>query len=247
MKPFADKVALVTGAGTGIGAATAIALAGQGARVALIGRQESDLAATLTTIEGAGGEALAIAASVDRPELLETAVAQTVDRFGALHFGINNAGISGLSAPAGTLDPAAWEQVIGVNLDGIFHAMRYEIPAILAAGGGAIVNIASVFANRGLPTRSGYSAAKHGIIGLTRAAGIEYAKQGIRINAISPGVIDTPLLDDGREQTALFTQAIPMGRLGRPEELANAVLFLLSDQASYITGTELVVDGGFLS
>jgi NAD(P)-dependent dehydrogenase (short-subunit alcohol dehydrogenase family) len=109
------------------------------------------------------------------------------------------------------------------------------------------VNIASVFANRGLPTRAGYSASKHGIIGLTRAAAIEYATQGIRINAISPGVIDTPLLDEGREQTALFTQAIPMRRLGRPEELANAVLFLLSDQASYITGTELVVDGGFLS
>jgi NAD(P)-dependent dehydrogenase (short-subunit alcohol dehydrogenase family) len=247
MKPFADKVALVTGAGTGIGAATAIALARQGARVALIGKQESDLVATRAAIAEAGGEALAIAASVDRPEQLESAVARTLDRFGALHFGVNNAGVSSASVPTGAIDPAAWEAVIGINLDGVFHAMRYEIPAILAVGGGAIVNIASVFANRGLPTRAGYSASKHGIIGLTRAAAIEYATQGIRINAISPGVIDTPLLDEGREQTALFTQAIPMRRLGRPEELANAVLFLLSDQASYITGTELVVDGGFLS
>jgi NAD(P)-dependent dehydrogenase (short-subunit alcohol dehydrogenase family) len=247
MSQFAGKVALVTGAGTGIGAATARLLSRQGAKVALIGRRLPQLDEVRGAIIAEGGEARAIETDVADFTAVNDAVAETVRTFGGLHLAVNNAGVSSGSIPTGDVSSDEWRDIMSVNLDGVFHAMRAELPEILASGGGSIVNISSVFGYRGLPTRSAYTASKHGVIGLTRAAAIEYAARGVRINVVSPGVIDTPMLDSGREQAALFAQTIPMQRLGLPDELAQVIAFLLSDAASYVTGADWRVDGGFLS
>ena len=247
MSSLAGKVALVTGAGTGIGAATAILLADRGVKVALLGIESDKIEDICAQIKANDGEAIAITADVSCSGDVETAVGKTIEAFGALHFGVNCAGVSSGAVPTGEVTPEDWQAITKVNLDGVFYSMRYQIPEIINSGGGAIVNISSVFGHRGLPSRSGYTASKYGVIGLSRAAAIEYATKNIRVNVICPGVIDTPMLDADREQVGQFTQAIPMQRLGRPEELATSIAFLLSDEASYITGTELVVDGGFLT
>jgi NAD(P)-dependent dehydrogenase (short-subunit alcohol dehydrogenase family) len=244
---MAGKIAFVTGAGTGIGAATAQLLARQCAKVSLIGRHMSALAGVRDSILADGGEARAIEADVADAGAMADAVAQTVAAFGGLHLAVNNAGVSSGSIPVGEVSAEAWRDVMSVNLDGVFNAMRAQLPQILASGGGAIVNVSSVFGYRGLPTRAAYTASKHGVIGLTRAAAMEYAARGVRINTVSPGVIDTPMLDSDRGQAGQFAQAIPMQRLGRPEELAHVIAFLLSDAASYVTGADWLVDGGFLS
>jgi NAD(P)-dependent dehydrogenase (short-subunit alcohol dehydrogenase family) len=244
---FNGKVALVTGAGSGMGAAVARHLASKGVKTVLVGIAADPLTKVRAEIEAAGGEALDITTNVAKPDEVEKAVSKAVEKFGALHFGVNCAGVSQTPKPIGDLAPSEWSDTISVNLDGIFHAMRYEIPAILAAGGGAIVNISSVFAHKGFADRAAYSASKHAVIGLTRSATLDYASKGLRVNTLSPGVIDTPMLDVDRESSNQFAQYIPARRIGRPEEIATAVAFLLSDDASYVNGAELIVDGGFLA
>lgn len=244
---FAGKVVMVTGAGTGMGAATAVLLAQRGAQVALVGRRQAPLREVEQTITGAGGEALALPGDVSDPDAVQQLVDGAVARFGALHHAVNNAGIASESHDLPDLPLPVWDQTIGTNLSSLFYAMRAQLPAIAAAGGGAVVNVSSVYGDRGLPTRAAYTASKHAVRGLTRSTAIDWAARGIRINELQPGVIDTPMIDQGPEETAAIQQAIPARRLGGPREIATAVAFLLSEDASYITGAHLVVDGGYLA
>ncbi|MFC0548468.1 SDR family NAD(P)-dependent oxidoreductase [Kutzneria chonburiensis] len=242
-----STVALVTGAGSGMGRATAILLAQRGAAVAVVGRRAGKLDEVVAEIEKSGGRALAVPADVGRPEEMERAVAQTVDRFGGLDWAVNNAGVAGKQVPTGELPVDEWRRVLDINLDGLFYGMRYQIPAMLARGGGSIVNISSVFADLGGPAVQ-YSTAKHGIRGLTRSAAKEYAAQGIRVNELQPGIIESEMTaadPEGAQRVA--DRGVPIGRIGTGTEIAAAVAFLLSDEASYITGAHLAVDGGFLA
>lgn len=197
----------------------------------------------------AGGRVLVVAADVGVAGDVEDAVEQTVAEFGGLNLAVNNAGIAGPSAVPHEMTIDAWDNIVRINLSGLFYGMRYEVPPMLEAGGGggAIVNVSSVFADRGQLTRAGYAAAKHGIRGLTCSAAIDYGTQGIRVNELQPGVIATPMLNSDHSHADQFAESIPMGRLGEPEELAPAICFLLSDDASYITGAHLAVDGGWLA
>jgi NAD(P)-dependent dehydrogenase (short-subunit alcohol dehydrogenase family) len=244
---FSGRVAFITGAGSGIGAATAVLLAERGASVALFGRRKDKLADVAARVRQAGGRALAVPGDAGVPADVERAVESTVTEFGALHYGVNNAGMSGYFVPAADLSLGQWHEVINVNLSGLFYAMKYQIPPILAAGGGAIVNVSSVFADRGGPSTD-YSAAKHAIRGLTRTAAKDYAARGIRVNELQPGVIDTEMTQANPEGTqAVADRGIPLRRTGTARETATAIAFLLSDDASYITGAHLAVDGGFLA
>jgi NAD(P)-dependent dehydrogenase (short-subunit alcohol dehydrogenase family) len=245
---FQNKAVIVTGAGTGMGADTAILLAERGASVALVGRREAPLAEVAARIEQAGGVALVVVADVSSPEEVTRAVALTVERFGALHYAVNNAGISSESHDLPDLPDAVWTQTLETNLSSIFYGMRAQLPAIEKAGGGAIVNISSVFADRGMPQRAAYSASKHAIRGLTRSAALDWAARGVRINELQPGVIKTPMLDQaGPGENERIAAGIAAKRLGTGREIAAAVAFLLSDEASYVTGAHLAVDGGFLA
>ncbi len=174
---------------------------------------------------------------------------KAVSRFGALHIAVNNAGISGPSAPTGEYPVEGWDRVIGVNLSGVFYGMRFQIPAMTASGGGSIVNLTSILGKVGFRNAPAYVAAKHGVIGLTESAAIEYAQQGVRVNAVGPGFIRTPLLDKNLDEDALKTIAgmHPMNRLGDPVEVAEMVLWLASDRASFVTGAFFAVDGGYLA
>jgi NAD(P)-dependent dehydrogenase (short-subunit alcohol dehydrogenase family) len=244
---FSGKAAFITGAGSGIGAATAILLAERGAAVALFGRRKDKLDDVAAQIRAAGGSALAVPGDVSVPSDVERAIDHTVAEFGALHFGVNNAGMSGYFQPVANLSIENWTEVINVNLSGLFYSMKYEIPSILAAGAGAIVNVSSVFADRGGPSTD-YSSAKHAIRGLTRTAAKDYAGSGIRVNELQPGVIDTDLTQANPEGTqAVADHGIPLKRVGTAREAATAIAFLLSEDASYITGAHLAVDGGFLA
>jgi NAD(P)-dependent dehydrogenase (short-subunit alcohol dehydrogenase family) len=244
---FAGQVAFVTGAGSGIGKAVASLLAKHGAAVALVDRHADSVERVGADILAGGGRALSLQADVSKATEVSRAVDLTIATFGALTLGVNSAGVAGLAAPVGELDPAEWDATIGINLSGVFYGMRYEIPAMLAAGGGSIVNISSVFADRGQVVRAAYAAAKHGIRGLTRSAAIDYAARGIRINELQPGVIDTPLHSADYARVREFASLIPAHRMGTTEEIAATVAFLLSDDASYINGAHIAVDGGFLA
>jgi NAD(P)-dependent dehydrogenase (short-subunit alcohol dehydrogenase family) len=244
---FAGKVALVTGAGSGMGRATAVLLARRGAAVTVVGRRESKLADVVAEITAAGGRALAVPGDVSRPEDYDRAVARTLEQFGALHYAVNNAGVTGNFIPLTEMTPEQWRQIVDIDLNSLFYGLKYEIPAILDAGGGAIVNVSSVFADRGGPTPE-YSSAKHGIRGLTRSAAIEYGGRGVRVNELQPGVIDTEMTQANPEGTQhVADTGIPMRRVGAGDEIATAIAFLLSDEASYINGAHLAVDGGFLA
>lgn len=247
MTQFADKVALVTGAGSGMGRATAILLAERGAAVAVVGRRADRLDEVVKEIENNGGRALAVPGDVSIATDVQRAVDQTVATFGVLHYAVNNAGVTGTFVQTADMPLEAWRKVIGINLDGLFYGLKYEIPAILGSGGSATVNISSVFADRGGPTVE-YSSAKHAIRGLTRTAAKEYAQQGVRINELQPGVIDSEMTRGETEATeGVVARGIPLGRIGAGEEVATAIAFLLSDDASYIVGAHLAVDGGFLA
>ena len=243
---FKGNSAIVSGGGSGIGEATARLLAANGVQVVV---SDIDLEAArrvVEAIDAAGGRAVAHAGNTARPGDAQTAVQCALEHFGALHLAFNNAGISGVLRPAGELAENEWQQVIDVNLSGVQRALRAQIPAMLAAGGGAIVNMSSILGLVGSATAPAYVAAKHGVTGLTRSAALAYAAQGIRINSIHPGYIDTPLLKVLDEATLAALKGMhAIGRLGQSEEIAHAACFLLSEGASYMCGSALVVDGGY--
>jgi NAD(P)-dependent dehydrogenase (short-subunit alcohol dehydrogenase family) len=251
---FDGKVALVTGAAAGIGRATAQAFAAEGARVVVSDLDEEGGAETVGLLKGAGGEAHFVRADVSSARDVRALVEQTVSVFGPLDCAFNNAGIEGPLAPTADYDDAAWERVIAVNLVGVFLCMKYEIQQLLRSGGGAIVNNASVLGSVGFAKASAYSASKHGVLGLTKAAAQEYATESVRINAVCPGFIETPMVMErgvaAGKDPAAHEQLValhPIGRLGRPEEIASAVLWLCSPGASFIVGHPLLVDGGYVS
>jgi NAD(P)-dependent dehydrogenase (short-subunit alcohol dehydrogenase family) len=245
---FTGKVAFVTGAGTGIGRATALAFAREGARVAVVGLTDVDNQETVRLIEQQGGKAVAATCDVTRTEDVKAALATTIDAFGRLDYAFNNAGVEQKPALAADLEEAEWDRILDTDLRGLFLCLKHEIPLILAQGGGAIVNTSSGAGVIGIPKSLAYTAAKHGVIGLTRSAALDYAPQNIRINAVCPGYIDTPMMDrftgDTPEGRAKVVAEEPIGRMGTPEEIANAVIWLCSDASSFVVGHALVVDGG---
>jgi NAD(P)-dependent dehydrogenase (short-subunit alcohol dehydrogenase family)/nicotinamidase-related amidase len=243
-KRFQDKVALITGGAGGMGAATAIELARLGAAVMIIDINGDGAEATARGIRENGGTAISYAGDVADVETHARILATLLQKFGALHYAVNNAGISGLFGALPDITVDDWRRVLHVNLDAIFYGMKYQLPAIEAAGGGAVVNIASIYAHLGLPRLDAYTASKHAVRGLTRSVAIEYATRGVRVNAVSPGPILTPLVEANPEQTERIAAKVPMKRMGKPIEIAKAVAFLLSEDASFITGAEIVVDGG---
>jgi NAD(P)-dependent dehydrogenase (short-subunit alcohol dehydrogenase family) len=244
---FAGKVAIVTGGGSGIGAAVARQLAGGGATVVVADRNLDGACEVVEQIKSKGGKAVAHEINVADPVEVEAMVARTVRDFGALNLAVNNAGIGGPSAATADYPLEGWNSVISVNLSSAFYGLKYEIPAIIVAGGGAIVNMASILGTLGFAQAPAYVAAKHGMVGLTKTAAIEYAKHGVRINSIGPGFIDTPLLSKNLDQSTLTYVAglHPVGRLGTADEVAALTCFLLSDEASFITGSYHLVDGGY--
>ena len=243
---FAGKVAFITGAASGIGRATAIAFAAEGARVAVLDRTEDSLAETADAVKKAGAEVLVIACDVSQPEQVEAAVSRVVETFGQLDIAFNNAGVENKAAPVHEIELAEWDRILDVNLRGTFVCMKHELAQMVQQGSGVIVNTSSGAGVRGVAGGASYTASKHAIIGLTKAAALDYAKQNIRVNAVLPGNIETPMMDrftDGDIQKAIDLE--PVGRLGKPEEIADAVLWMSADLGAFVTGAAVSVDGGW--
>lgn len=251
MNGINDAVAIVTGGSTGIGRATAERFAEEGANVVVADVNVDDGERTVETIVDDGGEATFVETDVSDPDDVESMVETAVDAYGGLDFAFNNAGIEGASAPATEQPLNNWDRVIGVNLKGVFLGMRFEIPALLDNGGGVIVNNASIAGLVGFPNLMPYVASKHGVIGMTKAAAIEFSGDGVRVNAICPGVIETPMVERSAEASPEMIEqvraATPIGRIGRPEEIGDAAVWLCSDDASFVTGESMVIDGGYTS
>lgn len=250
MARFDNKVVFLTGGATGIGRATALAFAHEGARVAVCDIAEAQAQETVKLITDAGGTALFIKTDVASASEVESAVQRTVAEFGGLHIGINNAGIEGSRDKAThDYDEATFRRVIDVNLTGVFLCMKYQIQAMRESkAGGVIVNTASFLGHFGMQFHLAYVTAKHGVMGMTRAAALEYARSGIRINAICPGFIDTPMTAARNEKDQQimdrYYAAIPAKRVGQPDDIAKAILFLASEDAGYVYGQGMIVDGG---
>ena len=248
-----DRVALVTGGGSGIGRAACLEFARAGARVVAVDIDGESAEKTAAEIRAMGGQALAARADVSQSAQVQAYVQQTLDQFGRIDCFFNNAGTEGRLAPLAEFDEAVWDRVIGVNLKGVFLGMRYVLPVMIAQKKGAIVNTSSVAGTVGAPTMAAYSASKHGILGLTRTAAGEVGKQGVRVNAICPGPINTRMLRSLAEMinpgdpdsVAKFNVGRnPMGRYGAPEEVARIVVFLCSDASDYVNGVAWLIDGG---
>lgn len=246
---FEGKTALVTGGASGIGKAVAVRLGAEGANVVVSDLAPEAARKVADEIIAAGGRALAVAGDVGKSDDVKAAVEAAVSGFGALQLAVNNAGIGGPHAPTGEYPLDGWDKVIAINLSGTFYGMRFQIPAMKAAGGGAIVNMASILGQVGFRGSPAYVAAKHGVIGLTRCAALEHAHDRIRINAIGPGFIRTPLVETSLDAAALtaLEGMHALGRLGEPDEVAALTVWLASDQASFVTGAYYPVDGGYLA
>jgi NAD(P)-dependent dehydrogenase (short-subunit alcohol dehydrogenase family) len=243
---FTDKVVFITGAASGIGRAAALAFAAEGARVAILDRSADALEEVKTSVKNAGAEVMAIACDVSSPEQVQAAVRQIVDRFGRLDVAFNNAGVENKAAPVHEIDLAEWDRILGTNLRGTFVCMKHELAQMVKQGGGVVVNTSSGAGIRGVAGGAAYAASKHAIIGLTRSAALDYAKQNIRVNAVLPGNIETPMMDrftGGDIQKAIDLE--PVGRLGKPEEIAESVLWMASDLGGFVTGAATVIDGGW--
>lgn len=246
---FKDKVALVTGGSSGIGRATVLAFARKGAKIVIADWIENQ--EMMDMIENLGSDAIFVKCDVSKASDVKALIEKTIATFGRLDFAYNNAGIEGTSAPTQDCSEENWDKTIGINLKGIWLCMKYEIPEMLKLGKGVIVNCSSVAGLVGFGGLTAYVASKHGVIGLTKTAALECAKLGIRVNTVCPGVIQTPMIDrltgKKKESVEQFTDLEPVGRFGLPEEIANAVLWLCSDEASFVTGIAMPVDGGFVA
>lgn len=251
MGELEGKVAIVTGASAGIGLAAAQALAGQGAHVVLADVQDERGSREAEAIRELGGVAMYVHCDVSRDADVASLVDHCVQRFGRLDMAFNNAGIEGETGLTAQCSDDNWNRVLAVNLTGVWQCMRHEIPAMLDSGGGSIVNCSSIAGLVGFAGVPAYVASKHGIVGLTRTAALEYATQGIRVNAVCPGVIKTEMIDrfvgDDPQALAQLVQGEPIGRMGEPREIADAVVWLCSHRSSFVTGQAIAVDGGFVA
>jgi NAD(P)-dependent dehydrogenase (short-subunit alcohol dehydrogenase family) len=249
MARFEGKVAIVTGGGSGIGEAIVKELASDGARVVVADRDQAGIDRVVASVTASGGVASGFAIDVASAERNAAMVAFAEKTYGGLHLAVNNAGVGGPSAPTGEYPLDGWKAVMDINLNGVFYGLRYEIAAMLKSGGGAVVNMASILGSVGFAGAVAYTSAKHALLGMTKVAAMEYAPKGVRINAVGPGFIDTPLLAKNLDATTLkyIAGLHPMQRLGRPEEVSALTCFLLSDRASFITGSYHLVDGGYVA
>lgn len=250
-RQFESKVALVTGGSSGIGRAAALAFAREGAKVVVTNLRPEGGLETVSLIEAAGGQALFIQCDVAKSSDVEAMINRAVEVYGRIDCAFNNAGLEGMVAPTAELTEENWDRTINTNLKGVWLCMKHEISHMLKQGRGAIVNCASAVGLVGAPGIAAYSASKHGVVGLTKTAALEYISAGIRINAVCPGVTQTPMVDRLKDQLPEAMEnvvaSIPAGRIAAPEEVAEAVLWLCSPQSSYVTGHPLVVDGGFVA
>lgn len=246
MKQLENKVAFVTGSGSGIGKAVALLYAAQGAKVVVSDIDDAHGEAVVKEIVDNGGEAFYVKANTANPEEVENLVTKTVEKYGRLDIACNNAGIGGDIAPAAEMSLESWKRIIDINLNGVFYGCKYATAQMLKNGGGAIVNVGSIHSITAVPNSVGYATSKHAVLGLTRNFGVEYASKNIRVNAVGPGYIDTPLLDvlDADKKSALVN-AHPIGRLGTADEVANLILFLSLDSSTFINGSYFNIDGGY--
>ncbi|WP_316742463.1 glucose 1-dehydrogenase [Pedobacter antarcticus] len=249
MKLLENKVAIVTGAASGIGEAVAHIFAEAGAKVVVSDVDQENGERVVAELKSQGADAIFVQADTSKPADNEKLVKTTIEQFGALHIAVNNAGIGGPAARTGEYPVDGWDKVIAINLSGVFYGLRYQIPAMLEHGGGSIINMASILGQVGTRLSGAYVAAKHGVVGLTKSAALEYADQNIRINSVGPGYIRTPLLTKHLtpEQMDNLVQLHPVGRLGESKEIAELVLWLASDKASFVTGAYYAADGGYLA